>query len=254
MLILAAGSMLDHPAQTLIEAAAAAGFDGVGLRLSGGEAPAELAGLRTLADGAGIAIHDTEVHRHTRGGPGPEWLIEATVALGAGAMLMVSDDPDRAATTEAVAAAAEACRHAGIRLVIEYMAWVCPADPATALAVADAAGCDLVVDVLHHHRVGAGPAELAAIVDAGRLGWVQLCDAPADRPGTGTEALIDEARHHRLPPGHGGLPLAALLGPVPAGTPISVEVQSDELGAVAPVERARLLHGAARRHGPSSTG
>jgi sugar phosphate isomerase/epimerase len=243
MLILAAGSMLDQPHLPLIGAAAEAGFDGVGLRLSGEETPAELSTVRAAAERAGIVIHDTEVHRHRLGGPGPEWLIEATMAVGAGALLMVSDDLDPVATTEAVAAAAEACRAAGVRLAIEYMAWVCPDNPADAVAMANEAECDLVVDLLHHHRVGAGPVELDAVVASGRLGWVQLCDAPAAHPGA--DGLLTEARHERMPPGLGGLPLELLLAWVPPGTPISVEVQSDALLAVEPHERARVLHRAA---------
>ena len=255
--------MLDQPAMTLLSAAATAGFDGVGLRLSGREGPDELARLARAAADRGIVIHDTEVHRHRPGGPDPTWLIEATAALGATALLMVSDDPDPGATTEAVVETARACRQAGTRLAIEYMAWVRPTSPAEALAMASAADCDVVVDVLHHHRIGAGPEELDRVAASGRLGWVQLCDAGPEPPvGTGdnlmisdrsdrmisdrSDRLIEEARHHRLPPGEGTLPLPPLLERVPAGTPISVEVQSDTLLAVPPVDRARRLHDAAR--------
>jgi hypothetical protein len=67
----------------------------------------------------------------------------------------------------------------------------------------------------------------------------------------------DEARHGRLTPGTGILPLRALLARVPAAVTISVEVQSDDLLALSPGERARLLHDAATAvlgHSPNSTG
>jgi hypothetical protein len=73
---------------------------------------------------------------------------------------------------------------------------------------------------------------------------VQLCDAPLPAPADGD--LVHEARHGRLPPGAGELPLGELLECVPDGIVISVEVQSTVLGELPPAERARLLHDAAR--------
>jgi sugar phosphate isomerase/epimerase len=135
------------------------------------------------------------------------------------------------------------------------MAWTAPSGPLDAIEVANDTGCELVVDLLHHLRVGAGTAELEAIVACGRLGWVQVCDAPAAAP-VGRDALIHEARHGRLLPGTGELDLAPLLACLPTGTVISIEVQSDALLGVPPFERARMLHDSTQRvlgH-PSSTG
>ena len=118
-----------------------------------------------------------------------------------------------------------------------------------AVEVARATGCQLVVDVLHHVRVGAGAHELDVIAAAGVLGWLQLCDAAGELDATrrtAQAALLHEARHGRLAPGQGELPLQTLLASVPAGTVVSVEVQSDQLLAVPAADRARLLHDAAR--------
>lgn len=247
-LILAAGSMLDQPAEVVIETAVAAGFDGVGLRLSGEHAVA-------APELLGASVHDVEVYRidGAMADPGP--LLDATAAAGAQAVLVVSDLGDRAATIEALAALRERCGSHGLRLGLEYMAWTDPSGPLGAIEVARATGCEIVVDLLHHLRVGAGADELGAVVASGHLGWVQLCDAPAVAP-VGREALIHEARHGRLAPGTGALDLAPLLACIPPGTVISVEVQSDALLAVPARERAQLLHDSARAvlgH-PSSTG
>ena len=247
-LILAAGSMLDQPAEVVIDAAAAAGFDGVGLRLSGAHAldhPVRL----------GLTVHDVEVHRIDAAAADPGPLLDAAAAVGAAALLVVSDLPDRQATIDALANLRERCDAHGLRIGLEYMAWTSPSHPLDAIEVANTTGCELVVDLLHHLRVGAGVDELEAVVASGRLGWVQLCDAPAGTP-TGREALIHEARHGRLPPGMGELDLAPLLARIPDGTVIAVEVQSDALLAVPPFERAQLLHDAARGvlDHPSSTG
>ena len=260
-LILAAGCALDTPPLELVRAAAAAGFDGVGLRLSHDHA-CSADGLIAIGDeirAHGLVLHDVEVHRITMhaGDPGP--LIDAAAAAGARHLLVVSDIADDEMTVAELRRCAQRCAAAGITAALEYMAWTNPASSTRAVAMAEAADMCIVVDLLHHHRLGEGVEELRALVAGGRLGWVQLCDAPAAAPGNGIEGLIDEARHRRMPPGHGGLPLRELLAEVPAHVPISVEVQSDELLSLAVIERSALLHRAAstvlgRAHDPSSTG
>lgn len=241
-LILAAGSMLDVPAAALLDVAARTGFDGVGLRVSGEHGDGDLGALRSRATALGLVVHDAEVLRIGDGSTDPDEIVERSVAVGASALLIVSDVPDRGATVTALGELTRRARERDLRVALEYMAWTTPSSPLDAMAMAMEVGCVLVVDLLHHVRVGAGRAELDAIVDAGVLGWVQLCDAPDGRPAD----LLHEARHGRLPPGHGALPLRELLEAVPTGTAMSVEVQSDDLRRLPPVERARLLHDAAR--------
>ena len=255
-LLLAAGSALDAHPLTLIDVAADAGFDGVGLRLAfdGPDPPnhAELSGYVTRAAHRSIVIHDVEVYRINSSSPDPGPLLDAAAALGAEAVLAVSDDPDLVATERQLTVFADRCRAAGVAPALEYMAWTTANDPATAMQLAAATGMHIVVDLLHHHRVGAGPDELATIVASGQLGWVQLADAPARAP----DDLIHEARHGRLPPGDGELPLGPLLDALPSDVTISVEVQSDDLrDRLPPAARAELLADAARsvlaRHGQS---
>lgn len=243
-LVLAAGSVLDAGPEAVIDAAAAAGFAGVGLRISAEHAPADPAALRRRAGDLGVVIYDVEVYRI--GGDAPaEPLLDTAAALGAAAVLVVSDvGPAR--TVEEVGDLAAASRARGLRLGLEYMAWTTPSRPDEAVAVARATGAAVVVDVLHHCRVGAGAAELTAVARSGVLGWVQICDAPGAGPsGGGPDLLITEARHHRLVPGAGDLPLVELLAAVPPGTAISVEVQSDTLLALDPAARAVVLRSAA---------
>lgn len=260
-LVLAAGCALDTPPLHLVRAAAAAGFDGVGLRLSHDHAcsVAEIAVLADEIRSCELVLHDVEVHRITRPTVDPGPLIDAAAAAGARHLLVVSDLADDVATLAELRRCARRCEAVGMTATLEYMAWTNPATSARAVAMAEAADMHIVVDLLHHHRLGEGVDELRAVVASGRLGWVQLCDAPAAAPSRGTDGLVDEARHHRLPPGHGGLPLQALLAVIPAHVPISVEVQSDELSATRVTDRAVLLHRAAstvlgRAHDPSSTG
>lgn len=240
MVTLAAGSVLDADAFAVCDAAAAAGFHGVGLRLSAehhveaGEVTRLARHLRDL----GLVLFDVEVHRISADPALPEVLIDTAAALGASHLLVVSDLPDLSATEHALGTVVERCSKAGLGVGLEYMAWTTPFTSGVALSLATSTGASVVTDLLHHVRVGAGPAELQALAASGRLGWVQLCDAPAAAPAD----LLFEARHARLPPGEGALPLRELLAVVPDHVPISVEVQSDELArAMAPAERSRHL-------------
>ncbi|CAN5516405.1 hypothetical protein BH23ACT3_BH23ACT3_10440 [soil metagenome] len=248
-LALAAGSVLDVPALEVVRIAAGAGFGSVGLRASGPHAleARDRRQVRRFADGLGVAIHDLEVHRIGVGADGAETepgpLLRSAADLGASFVLAVSDLADAETTRDALAAVVARAHEMGQRIGLEYMAWTTPSTPVAAIEMAAATGAWLVVDLLHHHRVGAGVDELDAIVTSGRLGWVQLSDGPREAP----TDLVYEARHARLPPGEGELPLAALLERIPDHVTVSVEVQSDEMvRRRPPADRARDLAAAAR--------
>jgi sugar phosphate isomerase/epimerase len=253
-LLLAAGSMLDIGPAECLRAAAAAGFDGVGLRISAEHSldPAGVRRVRRALSDEGLVLWDVEVHRIGPGPGGldvPEALLERAAALGARNLLVVSDHPDIGATLDALVAISDAGREFGVDIALEYMAWTTPSDPVTAGEIAAAARCRVVVDVLHHVRVGASAGDVTVLAESGVLAWVQVCDAPVAAPVGGVAALVDEARHRRSPPGSGHLPLHGLLAGVPRSYRWSVEVQSDELrtGIPDPVERAVLLAGSARQ-------
>lgn len=259
-LYLAAGCALDAEPVALVDAAARAGFDGLGLRLSHDHA-LDQRGIERLGARlreAGVRLHDVEVHRLGPASPDPAPLVDAAAALGASFVLVVSDLADDDETLTRLGEFSATCRAGGVTAALEYMAWTTPHASAAAVAMARDVDCVVVVDVLHHHRLGESPEALADVVSSGRLGWVQLCDAGPEVP-DGIDALVHEARHGRLPPGHGDLPLADLLQAVPPGTPVSVEVQSDTLGQRSVDERAELLFQAATAtlaaaHEPRSTG
>ena len=93
----------------------------------------------------------------------------------------------------------------------------------------------LLVDAIHFFRAGDSPQALAK-VPRRFLRYVQLCDARPERPADMQE-IIRQARSDRLFPGEGGLDLKGLLGALPAGIPISLEIPVAK--KIEPLERAR---------------
>lgn len=248
-LTMAAGSFLDLSADGMLGACTGVeALGGFGLRLSGEHFldPGRRAEFAANAVSVGLEIFDVEVHRI--GSPAgtftatAEELIEAADAVGARNVLVVADIDDRDVLEKELARIVSMAGERGIGVGLEYMAWTTPSFVEDARYLAEATGCTLVVDVLHHTRIGATAEDLSRIVHDGTLGWVQICDA-----GRPAEQLVHEARHLRRAPGTGQLPLDELLSVVPPSSVFSIEVQSDELSAVEPRERAQLLAAASRR-------
>ena len=241
---LAAGCVLDAGPAGTLQAAAAAGYRAAGLRLDPRTTtPATAAALRRTADDLGLSVLDLEVARlgPDRSSDDHLRLLDIAATLGARFLLTVSAHADRASTTAELARLCSAARGGPTRIALEFMRFTRIGTFAEAIDVAPPDAV-VLVDALHLARSGGTPAELAGAA-ADRIGYLQLCDAPAAAP----EDLASEARHHRLPPGAGELPLAGLVAGTPPGLPLSVEVQSDRLARLAPAERASRLLGATRR-------
>ncbi|MBL8378697.1 MAG: sugar phosphate isomerase/epimerase [Burkholderiales bacterium] len=225
----------------LLDAAAAAGFDGVGLRLT----PAAPGGLawplmedrallrETLAAmrATGLFILDLEMVRI-----GPRFdvgahagLFAVGAELGAAHVLVAIDDDDCARATGHFAQVCEAARRQGLTADIEFMPWTQAPDLATALRIVEGAGQPnggVLVDALHVARAGVTLDALRA-VPRHLLHYAQLCDGPLEAPAT-VEGLIHAARHERLLPGEGGLPLRALLDVLPDEIPLCAELPHEK--------------------------
>ncbi|GAA1866413.1 TIM barrel protein [Pseudonocardia ailaonensis] len=243
-LSLAAGTVLDAGPAGTLRAAASAGFDAAGLRLDpAAVTPAEAAELRGLADDLGVRVLDLEVVRLGPAGSLDDHLrlLELAGILGARYLLTTSGHPDPSATTADLERLCAAAAGGPTLVAFEFMMFTAVGTLAEALTLTPPEAV-VLVDPLHLHRGGTAPEAIAGLT-AERLGYLQLCDAPAAAPGDGgPEALANEARHHRLPPGAGDLPLAALFAHAPAGLPLSVEVQSEDLTArFDPPARAKHL-------------
>lgn len=247
-LSLSAGCVLDlAPAET-VACAAEAGFTMVGVRLA--DPRADAPGVAAQLAATGLELLDVEV---VRVGPGPltdahRALADAAAELGARFLLTVADDPGGhdpglVATSTRIAELADRLHGAGTRVALEPMRFTAVRTRAAAEQIARGVG-DVVVlpDPLHLHRAG---EDLAAPADPALTGYAQLSDVA--EPASAPVDLSREARHHRVPPGQGGLDLTGFVDALPDGVPLAVEVQSDELRrSTPPVARALLLRRAAQ--------
>ncbi|RTL67611.1 MAG: sugar phosphate isomerase/epimerase [Pseudonocardiaceae bacterium] len=255
LLSLAAGTVLDAGPEATLDAAAEAGYDAAGLRLDADTCPAAALALRRRADDHGLALLDLEVVRlgPDRGIDEALRLLDLAVVLGARFLLTVSSHPDPADTRAELATLVKAAHGGPTRIGLEFMRFTRIPTLADAVATLDDIGAEpgdaaVLVDALHLRRSGETPADVAAVAATApeRIGYWQICDGPAADPAD-LDGVVDEARHHRLAPGEGDLPLHDLVTALPDGLPVSVEVQSDRLAASHdPVARARHLMQATR--------
>jgi len=242
---LAALTVPELPPHEQVSVAAQAGYSHVGLRLIpvAGQPfhhALDVDEVEKRLAGTGVRVLDVEVFRLT-----PETRINEFESIMATAarfrateLLVHGADPDAARLTDTFGRLCDLAALYGLSANLEPMPWVDVSNLAKAQRVLDAAGrknSGLLVDAIHFFRAGDSPAALAKV---GRqlLRYMQLCDAPPERPSEMQE-IIRQARADRLFPGEGGLDLRGLLRALPAGIPISLEVPVSQ--KMDPLERAR---------------
>jgi len=245
-LAIAAGMLLDvDDPVACIEVAAEAGFDALGLRFVQAEPTAGLLRrIRTALARTGLWLLDLEMSVLTRDGtpaPTDPQVFAVARELAPRHLTTVSYRHDPGRTAAHLAAACDAVGDAGVVPALEFLPFSGVRTFADARAVVAEVGADraaVLVDALHVQRSGDVPESLAGS-DAATIPYVQLCDAAA-RPADDSDAgLYREAVAGRVLPGRGGLPLERFLAALPPGTPLSVEVLSEELmQTLPPHERA----------------
>jgi len=169
--------------------------------------------------------------------------LETGARLGAANVLVAGNDPDRQRLVDRFAALCDLGAPLGLAMNLEPMPWTDVKTFADALSVVEAsarANAAVLVDAIHFDRAGDSLEALRA-APRSRLRYLQLCDAPAERP-RDMAVILQQARSARMMPGDGGLDLRGLLRAAPGGLPISLEVPMPEVNrAVGSVEAARRL-------------
>ena len=245
MLSLAAGMLVDvdDPVRC-IQVAAEAGFDAVGLRFID-EAPTAmvLEAIRKALAVTGLQLLDLELVRLTddRARDPASLTVGIAQELAPQHLTVVADHGDHGRLVDQLGSLCDAVNPFGVKPALEFLPFTGVRTFDQARKVVESVGsrrAAVLVDALHVTRSGDDPAVIAGV--AGELvPYVQFCDAPARAPDDSDRGRYREAVAGRLLPGHGGLPLIELLRVLPPGTPLSVEVLSEELmTTLVPLQRA----------------
>lgn len=258
---LAALTVLELSPPDMVSCARDAGYDAVGLRLIPatptevrhdivGDTPLLRETVRRLAD-TGIPVLDIEIFRLEPDTNVADYraVLETGARLGAREALVAGNDPDESRLTASFAAFCDLAAEYGIAGNLEPMPWTDVktfAQGARIAAATDRANAGVLIDPIHFDRAACVPADIA-VAPASRLHYMQLCDAPAERP-RDTETLLFQARAERMMPGDGGLDLRGMLRAVPRDVPLSIEIPMQSLSnALAAAPRTRQMLEKARR-------
>lgn len=244
LLSLAAGVQPDVAPADMVSVASAAGWPAVGIWFDGKTwTNSTSREVRRRLDDTGVIALDIEpIIPSEDGNDFAEQLIEAAAVIGARHILFTSRLKDRVRTTDRYQQVCEMARPHGIKVVCEFL----PIFPLSTLSMAAeivensrATNGGVLIDNLHLSRSGSSVEEVL-VMPTELFPYLQICDAPVERPGD-FGGLLDEALNGRLCPGEGSLPIAELLKAVP-NVPLSFEVRSKFLRDIAdPVERAKYL-------------
>lgn len=249
-------TVLELAPADMVSCAADAGYDFVGLRLIAAtpEEPqhdvvgneSQVREIERRLAATGVQVLDIEIFRLKPDTRVADYraALEAGARLGARHALVAGQDPEPARLAENFAAFCELADGFKLTADIEPMPWVTLRTLADADAVIRAAGnhrnAGIVIDPIHFDRAGDHAGSIADL-PLSHWHYLQLCDAPAQRP-PDMETLLHQARAERLMPGDGGLDLRALVLALPETLPITLEVPMRTLAQTVPaVERARRL-------------
>jgi sugar phosphate isomerase/epimerase len=254
-LSLSALTVLELTPPQMVQCAADAGYDFVGLRLlpaTDHEVRHEIVGdtalkretLAVLKD-TGIRVLDVEILRLKPGTDVASYapMLETAAELGARYVLVAGNDPDEARTVDRLGQLCDIAAPLGLTPSLEPMPWTDVKNIAQGARIVRASGrrnTGLITDPIHFDRAAESLDELRALPRE-YFGYVQFCDAPAERP-TDLDTLLFQARCERKIPGEGGLDLVGLLRALPDHLPVSIEVPTEQWAKTKPaVDRARRL-------------
>ncbi|MET0860742.1 MAG: sugar phosphate isomerase/epimerase, partial [Microbacterium sp.] len=246
----------------LVDAAAAAGYRYVGLRMNRvtpqephyplAYDPSLMRATKTHLEATGVEVLDIELARITSGDSPRDYLrfLEAGAELGARHVIAQLPDADFARKSDRFAELCQLARPLGLTIDLEFPSWTETGTLQEAVRVLRAAAqpnAGLLVDLLHFARSGSRVEDLRELPPEW-FHYAHVCDAPGVVP-TATSELIHTARFERLFPGEGDIDGIGILSALPDGIPYALEIPKAMLVAqVGAKEHARLAIDASRRH------
>jgi sugar phosphate isomerase/epimerase/4-hydroxyphenylpyruvate dioxygenase-like putative hemolysin len=255
-------SALDLAPPDLIDAASAAGYRYVGIRLTRvtpdephhpvATDAALMRKTKARLAATGVRVLDVELARL---GPDDDPrgylpLLRAGAELGARHVIAQLPDPDRDRKVDHFGRLCDLAAPLGLTVDLEFPSWTETPNLTEAAGILRAAGrpnAGILVDLLHFARSRSSIEELRRL-PRHWFHFVHVCDAPGHIP-TSTEELIHCARAERLFPGEGGIDVHGILGALPLNIPYTLEIPRDSLAErVGHKECVRLAVDAARRH------
>ncbi|MBN9429587.1 MAG: sugar phosphate isomerase/epimerase [Burkholderiales bacterium] len=229
-------TIADVPPADVVRNGAKAGFDAVGLRVTGryvGDPWFDVIGNRETIRDIRNAADNSIIRLSNVAGfylDGITTLkdcipvFQTSAELGIRLMVQGCFDPDEERLVASLRAHCKEAAAHGIRVGIEFMQASAVRTLSQAVKLIDRVGSDnagLVIDALHLSRSDDSLQALARIPSRD-IFLFQICDAVREKPTDVT--YMEEALNGRLYPGTGELPLADMLACIPAGTEIECEM------------------------------
>ncbi len=255
-------TMLHCSPPQLIEIAARAGYEFVGLRpipVGAQDEPLHpfatdrtlFARTKAALAATGVRLLDIEVARIIKETKPRDYLpaIEAAAKLGGRHVLSSAWCDDRAYIQDFFVELCSLAQPFGLSVDLEFVTWSGIRTLSEAAELVGAVGCDnagIVIDTLHFDRCHADVAMLGSLPREW-FRFVQISDAP-EKYSTERDELIRIGRGARLYLGEGGIDVAAILRRLPAA-PLSVEIpNTTKLAALGAEQYARLCIETARSY------
>jgi 4-hydroxyphenylpyruvate dioxygenase len=246
----------------LVEAAANAGYDYVGIRLTRvtpdephypvATDPALLRETKGRLADTGVRVLDIELARigpHDNPRAFQRYL-EVGADLGARHVITQLPDSNMDRKTEHFAQLCDLAAPLGLTIDLEFPSWTETPNLTEAthvLRAADRPNAGMLIDLLHFARSHSSIEELRALPREW-FHYAHVCDAPVRIPTT-VEGLIHTARYERLFPGEGGIDVRGILAALPPDIPYALEIPRASLTAqVGERECARLALNTTREH------
>jgi sugar phosphate isomerase/epimerase len=237
-----------------IGAAAAAGFDAVGLCINPPDRqgaslvrePVQRRSVKARLTDLGMRVLDIELFPLS-----PNFdiaplspVLEACADLGAKFLLVTGNDTDELRACDNYGKLCDFAIPLGLRPTLEFISYRPLRDIHQAerwLRLVDRAAAGICVDALHLFRSGGTLDDLSRI-EPRHIGYAQLCDAASmlSAPHFSDQELVRESRTNRRLPGEGVLPLVQFLKALPPGLAISVEAPCERYAHLSVPERALL--------------